>query len=188
MFAKHKSKNALSGCCLRSCCFECKWYIIIFLENLLSAVCSYRADSITWNPHKSIGAPLQCSCFVTKHRTILADCNSVCADYLFQRDKLSYDSSLDSGDKSIQCGRLADVFKLWLMWKHEVHNTWLVYILFQYSLVCLHEYIILNISVRTVGCFGDVTLFSCICIVLSGYVRCRAKDQLVNGTQSILCR
>lgn len=80
----------------------------------------YRADSMTWNPHKSIGAPLQCSCFVTKHQTILADCNSVKAGYLFQKDKITYDSSLDSGDKSIQCGRLADVFKLWLMWKHEV--------------------------------------------------------------------
>ncbi len=81
---------------------------------------NYRADSMTWNPHKSMGAPLQCSCFVTKHQHMLAECNSTEAGYLFQKDKKSYDSSLDTGDKSIQCGRLADVFKLWLMWKHEV--------------------------------------------------------------------
>ena len=79
---------------------------------------------MTWNPHKSMGVPHQCSCFVTKHQHMLAECNSTEAGYLFQKDTKTYDSSLDTGDKSIQCGRLADVFKLWLMWKHEVrmHN------------------------------------------------------------------
>jgi len=47
---------------------------------------------------------------------LLEQCNSLKADYLFQPDK-SYDVSYDTGDKSIQCGRHNDVFKLWLMWR-----------------------------------------------------------------------
>ncbi len=35
---------------------------------------------------------------------------------MFQQDKF-YDVSYDTGDKSLQCGRKVDVFKLWLMWK-----------------------------------------------------------------------
>ena len=80
-----------------------------------------RADSVTWNPHKSLGVPLQCSAFLTTHEGLLASCNSTKASYLFQQDKVSYDVSYDTGDKSIQCGRLNDVFKLWLMWKKKVH-------------------------------------------------------------------
>jgi glutamate/tyrosine decarboxylase-like PLP-dependent enzyme len=79
-----------------------------------------RADSVTWNPHKSLGVPLQCSSFLTKHGGLLASCNSTKATYLFQQDKVGYDVSYDTGDKSIQCGRLNDVFKLWLMWKKKV--------------------------------------------------------------------
>ena len=47
---------------------------------------------------------------------MLAPCHSAHARYLFQQDKF-YDVSYDTGDKSIQCGRKVDVFKLWLMWK-----------------------------------------------------------------------
>ena len=43
--------------------------------------------------------------------------NSANASYLFQKDKKSYDVKWDTGDKTIQCGRRADVVKLWLMWK-----------------------------------------------------------------------
>ena len=49
------------------------------------------------------------------------------------RAQVSYDVSYDTGDKSIQCGRLNDVFKLWLMWKQKVghvtkfkHSDWSV--------------------------------------------------------------
>lgn len=38
------------------------------------------------------------------------------ATYLFQQDK-HYDIKYDTGDKTIQCGRHVDVFKLWLMWR-----------------------------------------------------------------------
>ncbi|KAG8133218.1 hypothetical protein E2320_011029, partial [Naja naja] len=67
-----------------------------------------RANSVTWNPHKLMGVPLQCSAFLVHEK--------LCADYLFQPDK-AYDTVYDTGDKSIQCGRHVDVFKLWLMWR-----------------------------------------------------------------------
>ncbi|XP_026229435.1 PLP-dependent decarboxylase [Anabas testudineus] len=75
-----------------------------------------RAWSVTWNPHKMMGVPLQCSVILIKKRGLLQDCNELGAEYLFQRDK-PYDVSYDTGDKSIQCGRHVDVFKFWLMWK-----------------------------------------------------------------------
>ncbi|XP_061395670.1 cysteine sulfinic acid decarboxylase [Musca vetustissima] len=75
-----------------------------------------RADSVTWNPHKMLTASQQCSTFLTKHKDILSKCHSTNATYLFQKDKF-YDTSYDTGDKHIQCGRRADVFKFWFMWK-----------------------------------------------------------------------
>eukprot|EP00931_Biecheleriopsis_adriatica_P065193 TRINITY_DN39798_c0_g1_i1.p1 TRINITY_DN39798_c0_g1~~TRINITY_DN39798_c0_g1_i1.p1 ORF type:complete len:510 (+),score=86.86 TRINITY_DN39798_c0_g1_i1:33-1562(+) len=74
-----------------------------------------QADSLAWNPHKMSGAPLQCSIFLTQHKGVLAKTNGTNAAYLFQPDKLN--ASLDTGDKTIQCGRKTDMFKLWLMWK-----------------------------------------------------------------------
>ncbi|XP_064095455.1 acidic amino acid decarboxylase GADL1-like [Macrobrachium nipponense] len=72
-----------------------------------------RADSISWNPHKMLGAPLQCSAFVVKHKGLLHECNSASATYLFQQDKF-YDTSFDTGDKSFQCGRKVDAFKFYM--------------------------------------------------------------------------
>ncbi|CAD5124437.1 DgyrCDS12720 [Dimorphilus gyrociliatus] len=75
-----------------------------------------RADSVTWNPHKLMGATLQCSAVLMKEKGILEKCNSLRAKYLFQQDK-HYDITYDKGDKAIQCGRHNDIFKLWLMWR-----------------------------------------------------------------------
>lgn len=75
-----------------------------------------RADSLTWNPHKLMGTTLQCAAFHTKHEGVLAKCNSMNAEYLFMKDKF-YDTSLDTGNRVIQCGRHNDVFKLWLQWR-----------------------------------------------------------------------
>ncbi|XP_059051634.1 cysteine sulfinic acid decarboxylase [Achroia grisella] len=75
-----------------------------------------RADSISWNPHKMAGAPLQCSVFLVRQKGLLHEANSAAAQYLFQQDKF-YDVSYDTGDKSVQCGRKIDAFKLWMMWK-----------------------------------------------------------------------
>jgi len=75
----------------------------------------HRADSFTWNPHKQMGVPLQCSAFLTKHSGLLMSAHSSSAKYLFQKDKLN--ASLDTGDKSVQCGRKVDIMKLWLCWQ-----------------------------------------------------------------------
>ncbi|XP_055334180.1 LOW QUALITY PROTEIN: glutamate decarboxylase-like [Paramacrobiotus metropolitanus] len=75
-----------------------------------------RAQSVTWNPHKMMGAHLQCSAIITREPNLLFSCNNMSADYLFQQDK-HYNVEYDTGDKAIQCGRRNDVFKLWLMWR-----------------------------------------------------------------------
>jgi hypothetical protein len=46
---------------------------------------------------------------------LLQQSNASNASYLFQPDKLNQE--YDLGDKTIQCGRRADAFKLWLAWK-----------------------------------------------------------------------
>uniref|UniRef100_A0A1A8DG64 Glutamate decarboxylase-like 1 n=1 Tax=Nothobranchius kadleci TaxID=1051664 RepID=A0A1A8DG64_NOTKA len=76
-----------------------------------------RVDSVSWNPHKMLMASLQCSAFLVRDKTsLLQRCHSARASYLFQQDKF-YDVSYDTGDKSVQCSRKPDAFKLWLMWK-----------------------------------------------------------------------
>uniref|UniRef100_A0A8C4X5U1 Glutamate decarboxylase 1-like n=1 Tax=Erpetoichthys calabaricus TaxID=27687 RepID=A0A8C4X5U1_ERPCA len=75
-----------------------------------------RAKSVTWNPHKMLSVPLQCSAILVREKGLLQACNQMCAGYLFQPDK-HYEVSYDTGDKTIQCGRHVDIFKFWLMWK-----------------------------------------------------------------------
>lgn len=79
------------------------------------------ADSVTWNPHKLMGALLQCSAFLIKKKGVLLSCNGMNATYLFQQDK-HYDVNYDTGDKTIQCGRHVDAFKFWLMWRAKGDN------------------------------------------------------------------
>lgn len=75
-----------------------------------------RADSVTWNPHKLLAVPQQCSALLVRHAGVLHAANSASATYLFQKDKF-YDSIWDVGDKYLQCGRRADVLKFWFMWQ-----------------------------------------------------------------------
>ncbi|XP_033121802.1 cysteine sulfinic acid decarboxylase-like [Anneissia japonica] len=78
-----------------------------------------RTNSLTWCQHKMMGVPLQCSAFVLNgNEGLLHRAHSAGARYLFQQDKF-YDMSYDTGDKSIQCGRKVDAFKIWLMWKKK---------------------------------------------------------------------
>ncbi|XP_076684222.1 glutamate decarboxylase-like protein black [Andrena cerasifolii] len=74
------------------------------------------ADSVTWNPHKLLAAPQQCSTLLLRHEGLLQAAHGSNASYLFQPDKF-YDTAYDCGDKHIQCGRRADVLKFWFMWK-----------------------------------------------------------------------
>lgn len=71
---------------------------------------------MTWNPHKLLTAPQQCSVLLLKHKDLLSQAHSANAAYLFQKDKF-YDTSYDTGDKHVQCGRRVDVLKFWFMWK-----------------------------------------------------------------------
>ncbi|CAH2095403.1 unnamed protein product [Euphydryas editha] len=84
------------------------------LRNRLKGI--ERANSISWNPHKMMGVPLQCSAFLLREKGLLHEANAAAAQYLFQQDKF-YDVRYDTGDKSIQCGRKIDAFKLWMIWK-----------------------------------------------------------------------
>lgn len=81
--------------------FYCSFYLFLFLKAIKSFVFAFRADSITWNPHKLLAAPQQCSTFLTKHEEILLPAHSSNATYLFQKDKF-YDTQYDTGDKHIQ--------------------------------------------------------------------------------------
>lgn len=63
-----------------------------------------------------LACPQQCSTFLCRHEGILSTCHSSNAAYLFQKDKF-YDTKYDTGDKHIQCGRRADVYKFWYMWR-----------------------------------------------------------------------
>ncbi|KAI3361508.1 hypothetical protein L3Q82_013658 [Scortum barcoo] len=84
-------------------------------KHLLKGI--HRVDSVAWNPHKMLMVCLQCSAFLVRDKTsLLQRCHSARASYLFQQDKF-YDVSYDTGDKSVQCSRKPDAFKLWLMWK-----------------------------------------------------------------------
>lgn len=75
-----------------------------------------RTDSMAWNFHKMCNAPMQCSYLAVKEKGLLEKCNSTQVEYLFQSDKY-YDSTFDQGNKTIQCGKKIDNFKLWMMWK-----------------------------------------------------------------------
>ncbi|KAG8585261.1 hypothetical protein GDO81_004949 [Engystomops pustulosus] len=92
-------------------------FLGIGMDNVILVETNDRADSVTWNPHKLLGAGLQCSAFLLKDTTqLLQRCHAANAAYLFQTDKF-YNVNYDTGDKSIQCGRRVDCLKLWLMWK-----------------------------------------------------------------------
>ncbi|KAA0704948.1 Glutamate decarboxylase 2 [Triplophysa tibetana] len=81
-----------------------------------------RANSMTWNPHKMMAVPLQCSALLVREEGLMQSCNQMQACYLFQQDK-HYDLSYDTGDKALQCGRHVDIFKLWLMWRAKPQHT-----------------------------------------------------------------
>ncbi len=82
----------------------------------------HLADSMTWDFHKILGAPVPCSVFLTRHGDILerasaaTDVDDLHASYLFKTE-----ASLDLGRKCLQCVRPTDAVKLWFIWRH--HGT-----------------------------------------------------------------
>jgi glutamate/tyrosine decarboxylase-like PLP-dependent enzyme len=71
------------------------------------------ADSVVWDAHKVMGAPLTCSVALTKRRGLFERHIGEAADYLFQAD----DDELNPGTRSLQCGRRNDALKLWCAWQ-----------------------------------------------------------------------
>lgn len=70
-----------------------------------------NADSISFNPHKGLGVPQQCSMLITNKKTsALRQSNGPDAEYLFQPQNGDY----DIGSKTLGCGRKADALKFWL--------------------------------------------------------------------------
>jgi glutamate/tyrosine decarboxylase-like PLP-dependent enzyme len=72
------------------------------------------ADSVAWNPHKTMGVPVSCAAFITRQPELLRRSLDEAADYLFQGDADRY----NPGTRSLQCGRRNDALKVWAVWKH----------------------------------------------------------------------
>ena len=74
------------------------------------------ANSLSWDPHKTLGVPLVCSAVVMPehHWLPLMAAGARRADYLFHEDE---GASFDLGRRSLQCGRRVDAWKLWFAWK-----------------------------------------------------------------------
>ncbi len=83
------------------------WYEIIL--NDLS-----KFDSIAWTGTKCLGLPQQCAVLITKHVNALYKCNASKQDYLFHTHE---EMDFDLGEKSLNCGRRNDCLKLWVSWK-----------------------------------------------------------------------
>lgn len=79
-----------------------------------------HADSITWNAHKMLGIPLQCTLLMVRNNSLLSECFSLNADYLFKQES----KNMDTGDKYLQCGRRNDILKLWTYLK--VHDKQII--------------------------------------------------------------
>ena len=78
------------------------------------------ADSFSWDAHKLMGVPLAAAAILVKEDGLLEDCCAGGGDnYLFHPDQYSH---LNLGPASLQCGRRADVLKIWLSWKSLGHE------------------------------------------------------------------
>lgn len=66
------------------------------------------SDSVSWSLHKMMNVPLLAAVLLVKDPNILYKNLHDDADYLFQMDN----DDLNPGNKSIQCGRRNDAFKV----------------------------------------------------------------------------
>ncbi len=74
-----------------------------------------RADSVTWDAHKLMGAPLTSAVLLTREVGVCKKHFDEAASYLYQED----DDELNPGRSSLQCGRRNDALKLWAAWKYR---------------------------------------------------------------------
>lgn len=70
-----------------------------------------KADSVAWNPHKLMSAPIQCSLFLTRHKGLMSRCHSVQDPETENKIFSSFLPIL------IHKNRRDDCFKFWMMWK-----------------------------------------------------------------------
>ncbi|KAJ2028628.1 Glutamate decarboxylase 2 [Coemansia sp. S610] len=76
-----------------------------------------RADSLTVNPHKLMGVPLQCSFLLMRDGLApMREALGLGASYLFHGG--SPNVLDDVGDATMGCGRRPDAIKLWLAWRY----------------------------------------------------------------------
>ncbi|MHC4119054.1 MAG: pyridoxal phosphate-dependent decarboxylase family protein [Planctomycetota bacterium] len=74
-----------------------------------------NADSVTWDFHKALNAPILCSALLVKSAGAMESMFDVHESYLFHDCEQLH--RYDLGHKTAQCGRRGDAFKFWLMWK-----------------------------------------------------------------------
>ena len=77
-----------------------------------------QSDSVSRSLHKMMNIPLLAAVLLVKDPNILYENFHENADYLFQMD----DKELNPGNKSIQCGRRNDAFKVWTSLKYLWEN------------------------------------------------------------------
>jgi len=77
-----------------------------------------KVDSVTWDFHKAMGAPVLCSALLLKKGSYLKTMFNVEDGYLFHQER---ENEYELGKKTFQCGRRGDAFKFWLMW--QVYGT-----------------------------------------------------------------
>jgi len=73
-----------------------------------------NSDSVSRSLHKMMNIPLLAAVLLVKDKNVLYENFNENADYLFQMD----DKELNPGNKSIQCGRRNDAFKVWTALKY----------------------------------------------------------------------
>lgn len=73
-----------------------------------------KVDSVTWDFHKAMNAPILCSVLLLKEGSHLKTMFNVEDSYLFHQER---NSEYEIGKKTLQCGRRGDAFKFWLMWQ-----------------------------------------------------------------------
>ncbi|KAJ1725854.1 Glutamate decarboxylase 2 [Coemansia biformis] len=84
-----------------------------------------RVDSMSVNPHKLLGVPLQCSFLLVREGLdVMRQALGLNASYLFHSEGSDGEESqpgegnLDVGDATLGCGRRPDALKFWLMWRY----------------------------------------------------------------------
>jgi glutamate/tyrosine decarboxylase-like PLP-dependent enzyme len=70
-----------------------------------------RANSITWTATKCFGLPQQCAVLLMRAEDTLCKCYAMNEDYLFHDHE---EKAFDLGEKTLNCGRRVDAFKVWL--------------------------------------------------------------------------